>query len=188
MKLFFRAFPDIRSFGPMRIACVGDSTAEIFKQYNLDVELVAKDSTAESLAKELVATDSLDSANVLVVSGNRNREIMVDMLEGVGRAIVDILPVYQTDFADVLEAPDVLRFQKEGADAIIFTSSSTALSYVEQSEDIVFEQDAVIPVFCSFGPQTTKTLEENELTVGLESSHPSLDGLCKSLVTYFTKS
>ena len=188
MKLFFRAFSDIRSFGPMRIACVGDSTAEVFRQYNLDVELIAKDSTAESLAKELVATDSLDSANVLVVSGNRNREIMVDMLEGVGRAIVDTLPVYQTDFADVLEAPDFLRFRKEGADAIVFTSSSTALSYVEQSEDIVFEKDAVTPVFCSFGPQTTKTLEENELTVGLESSHPSLDGLCKSLVTYFTKS
>ncbi|NDH16980.1 MAG: uroporphyrinogen-III C-methyltransferase, partial [Opitutae bacterium] len=188
MKLFFRAFSDIRSFGPMRIACVGESTADVFKQYNLNVELVAKDSTAESLAKELVATDSLDSANVLVVSGNRNREIMVEMLEGVGRAIVDTLPVYQTDFADVLEAPDFLRFKKEGADAIVFTSSSTALSYVEQSEDIVFEQDALTPILCSFGPQTTKTLEENELTVGLESSHPSLDGLCKSLITYFAKS
>jgi uroporphyrinogen III methyltransferase/synthase len=113
---------------------------------------------------------------------------MVEMLEGVGRAIVDTLPVYQTDFADVLEAPDFLRFKKEGADAIVFTSSSTALSYVEQSEDIVFEQDALTPILCSFGPQTTKTLEENELTVGLESSHPSLDGLCKSLITYFAKS
>ena len=126
---------------------MGDSTAEVFRQYNLDVELIAKDSTAESLAKELVATDSLDSANVLVVSGNRNREIMVDMLEGVGRAIVDTLPVYQTDFADVLEAPDFLRFQKEGADAIVFTSSSTALSYVEQSEDIVLKKMPLLQFF-----------------------------------------
>ena len=60
MKLFFRAFSDIRSFGPMRIACVGQSTAEIFQSYQLDVEIIAEDSTAEGLAKELVATNSLD--------------------------------------------------------------------------------------------------------------------------------
>ena len=188
MKLFFRAFSDIRSFGPMRIACVGQATADVLTPYNLEIELIAKDSTAESLAKELVATDSLDSANILVVTGNKNREIMVDVLEGVGRAIVDTLPVYETDFADVLDAPDFKKFQKEGADAVIFTSSSTALSYVEQSEDIVFEPDARLPIFCSFGPQTTKTLKDNDLAVGLEATHPSLDGLCKSLVEHFAPS
>ena len=26
-NVFFKAFPDIRSFGPMRIACVGEATA-----------------------------------------------------------------------------------------------------------------------------------------------------------------
>ena len=41
-------------FGPMRIACVGQSTAEIFQSYQLDVEIIAEDSTAEGLAKELV--------------------------------------------------------------------------------------------------------------------------------------
>lgn len=185
MKLFFRAFADIRSFGPMRIACVGKSTAEVFQALKLHVEIIAKDSTAEGLAKELVATDSLDSANVLVVSGNRNREIMVDVLEGVGRAIVDTLPVYETDFSDVLDAPDFEKFKQKGADAIIFTSSSTALSYVEQSEDFVLGENARVPILCSFGPQTTKTLEENEMVVGLESSHPSIDGLLSSLIKHF---
>lgn len=186
MKLFFRAFADIRSFGPMRIACVGKSTAEVFQALQLNVELIAKDSTAEGMAKELVATDSLDSANVLVVSGNRNREIMVDILEGVGRAIVDTLPVYETDFSDVLDAPDFEKFKKEGADAIIFTSSSTALSYVEQSDDIVLGENARLPMLCSFGPQTTRTLEENEMIVGLESSHPSIEGLTYSLIEHFS--
>jgi uroporphyrinogen III methyltransferase/synthase len=188
MKLFFRAFSDIRSFGPMRIACVGQSTADILKPYNLEIELTAKDATAESLAKDLVATDSLDSANVLVITGNRNREILIDMLEKVGHAIVDTLPVYETDFADLLDAPDFKKFKKEGADAVVFTSSSTALSYVEQAEDIVFDSDARAPILCSFGPQTTKTLESNDLPVALEASHPSLDGLCHSLVKHFTES
>jgi uroporphyrinogen-III synthase len=188
MEFFFRAYKDIRSFGPMRIACVGESTAEVFKKYKLDVELIAKDSTAEGLAKELVATDSLDSANVLVVTGNRNRDILVGLLETVGRAIVDTLPVYQTDFADILEAPDIEKFKKAGADAIIFTSSSTALSYVEQAEDIVFEKDAKKPVFCSFGPQTSKTLQENDMEVTVEATYPSIDGLIEALLNYFNDS
>ena len=187
MEFFFRAYKDIRSFGPMRIACVGESTAEVFKKYHLDVELIAKDSTAEGLAKELVATDSLDSENVLVVTGNRNRDILVDLLESVGRAIIDTLPVYQTDFADILGASDVGRFKKEGADAIIFTSSSTALSYVEQAEDIVFENDAKRPVLCSFGPQTSKTLKENNMEVTVEAIHPSMDGLIEALLVYFKR-
>ena len=188
MEFFFRAYMDIRSFGPMRIACVGESTAEVFEKYNLDVELIAKDSTAEGLAKELVATDSLDSANVLVVTGNRNRDILVGLLETVGRAIVDTLPVYQTDFADILEAPDIEKFKKVGADAMIFTSSSTALSYVEQAEDIVFEKDAKKPVFCSFGPQTSQTLKENDMEVTVEASHPSIDALIEALLVYFNDS
>ena len=184
MEIFFRAYSDIRSFGPMRIACVGESTAEVLQAYQLDVELIAQDSTAEGLAKELIGTDSLDSANVLVITGNRNREILVDVLEGVGRAIVDTLPVYQTDFADVLEAADLGTF----LNAIIFTSSSTALSYVEQSDDLTFQEGARKPIFCSFGPQTSKTLQENDLKIDLEASHPSTNGLIDALVEHFSAS
>jgi uroporphyrinogen-III synthase len=172
----------------MRIACVGESTAEVLQAYQLDVELIAQDSTAEGLAKELIGTDSLDSANVLVITGNRNREILVDVLEGVGRAIVDTLPVYQTDFADVLEAADLGTFLKDGADAIIFTSSSTALSYVEQSDDLIFQEGARKPILCSFGPQTSKTLQENDLKIDLEASHPSTNGLIDALVEHFSAS
>jgi uroporphyrinogen III methyltransferase/synthase len=186
MRLFFLAFGDIRSFGPMRIACVGESTAEVFRSHCLEVEIVAEKSTAENLAKELVATDSLDSANVLVVTGNRNREILVQMLEDVGHAIVDTLPLYETDFTDVTEAADLKKFRELGADAIIFTSSSTALSYIEQEDDLVLDQEAIKPIICSFGPETSKTLSENELTVELECANPSIEDMTSRLVKYFS--
>ena len=128
---------------------------------------------------------SLDSANVLVVTGNRNRDILVDVLEGVGRAIVDTLPVYETDFADILDAPDFEKFKNIGADAIVFTSSSTALSYIEQSEDILLAENARKPIFCSFGPQVTKTLKENELDVAVEAYHPSVEGLVEALLEHY---
>jgi uroporphyrinogen III methyltransferase/synthase len=185
MRLFFLAFGDIRSFGPMRLACVGEGTAKVFRDHFLEVELIPEISTAENLAKDLVASDSLDSANVLVVTGNRNREVLVQMLEDVGHAIVDTLQVYETDFEDVTNAPDFKKYCRHGADAIIFSSSSTALSYVEQEQDIKFDRGARKAIHCSFGPETSKTLRENQLSVDLECEHPSMDNMIQKLLEYF---
>jgi len=187
-NLFFRAFGDIRSFGPMRVACVGETTASIVRDFNLEVELVPPVSTAEDLAQSLVATESLDSANVLVVTGNRNREILLNLLESIGHAIVDTLSVYSTDFADVSEAADLSAFRNKGADAVVFSSSSAALSYIEQEEDLVLDKEACVPLFCSMGAQTSATLKENGLTVGIEAETPSLEAMVDSLLAKFGRS
>lgn len=184
-NLFFKAFTDIRSFGPMRVACVGEATAEVVRKFNIEVELMPKRSTAEDLAQELVATDSLDSANVLVVTGNRNREILVGLLESVGHAIVDTLPIYQTDFADVIEAKDRIDYVEKGADAIVFASSSAALSYIEQEDDLELTEGAKSPIHCSFGSQTSKTLRENDFSVQIESKDSTLESMVESIVNYF---
>jgi uroporphyrinogen-III synthase len=78
-------------------------------------------------------------------------------------------------------------FRNKGADAIIFTSSSTALSYIEQEEDLTFEKTAQKPVFFSFGPETSKTLKENNLSVAAESDQPSMDSMIKALISRFSK-
>jgi uroporphyrinogen-III synthase len=171
----------------MRIACVGEATAKVVRKFNLEVELIPKRTTAEDLAKDLVATASLDSANVLVIIGNRNRDILVGLLESVGHAIVDTLPIYQTDFADVNEAPDLASFIENGADAVVFASSSAALSYIEQEEDIVLEKGAKQPIHCSMGPQTTQTLLENNLSVDLEAEDSTLESMVKSLEIFYTE-
>lgn len=185
--VFFKAFGDIRSFGPMRIACVGEATADVVRKFNLEVELIPKRSSAEDLAQELVATDSLDSANVLVVTGNRNREVLIGLLETLGHAIVDTLPIYQTDFADVIDAPDRDDFVNSGADAIVFASSSAALSYIEQEEDLKLDKGARSPIHASLGPQTTQTLKENKLSVDIESEEATLASMLKALIDYFSK-
>jgi uroporphyrinogen-III synthase len=121
----------------------------------------------------------------LVIVGNRNRDVLVGLLESVGHAIVDTLPIYQTDFADVIDSDDRLDFIEKGADAVVFASSSAALSYIEQEEDLTIQDGAIKPIFCSMGPQTSKTLHENELSVEIESEDSTLESMVKSLESYY---
>ena len=185
--LFLRGFKDLRSFGPARIACVGKATAKVLEDLHLQVDLVPDQATAENLAKALIDTDSLDSANVLVVTGNRNREVLVEMLDTVGHAIVDVLQVYATDFTDLEGTPEAERFRRMGADAIIFASSSAVDSYVEQQDDLGLEETARSPIHCSIGPATTRSLRDNELSVDLEAPKASLDAVVESLINHFAK-
>ena len=56
--------------------------------YAVDLEM------EESLGQTLVETGSLDSAKVLVISGNEEEEALLKLLEKEGMAIVDRFPVY----------------------------------------------------------------------------------------------
>ena len=184
-ELFLRGFKDLRSLGPARLACVGKSTAEELERLHLQVDLVPEQATAENLAKALIDTESLDSTNVLVVTGNRNRDILIEMLDTVGHAIVDLLQVYATDFADLEGTPEAERFRREGADAIVFASSSAVGSYLEQEDYLRLEDTARRPIHCSIGPATSRSLRDNELTVDLEAPKASLSAVVESLVNHF---
>ena len=181
-ELFLRGFKDLRSLGPARLACVGKSTAEELERLHLQVNLVPDKATAENLAKALIDTESLDNANVLVVTGNRNRDVLIEMLDNVGHAIVDLLQVYATDFADLEGTPEAERFRCEGADAIVFASSSAVDSYLEQEDYLRLEDTARRPIHCSIGPATSRSLRDNELTVDLEAPKASLSAVVESLV------
>ena len=77
MEEFVRLFDDIRSLGLLRFACIGDTTAAAIRGFHLRIECQPKIATAEALAEDLVATGSLDSAKVLVITGNLNRDVLV---------------------------------------------------------------------------------------------------------------
>src|SRR5262245_42180970 len=65
---FMRLFDDIRSLGLLRFAAVGDTTAAAIRERHIKVEAQPKVATGEALADELIATGSLDSAKVLIVT------------------------------------------------------------------------------------------------------------------------
>jgi uroporphyrinogen III methyltransferase/synthase len=173
--LFYKAFDDIRCLGPMRIAAVGAATAREIKKHKLKVDLMPATANGDALATAFIENEGIESVQMLVVTGNQNRETLVQRLESEGGAIVDTLPLYKTTKTDLREHPAAACFRKQGADAVLFTSSSTVKSFVDQAEALALEPDAIQPALGSIGPLTTKTLKEIGLPLGYESKQASLD-------------
>ncbi|MGJ8650037.1 MAG: uroporphyrinogen-III C-methyltransferase [Opitutaceae bacterium] len=186
-ELFYKAFDDIRCLGPMRIAAVGAATAREIEAHKLKVDFVPKQANADALADELIENEGMESVQVLVVTGNQNREELVLRLETEGRAIVDTLPLYKTSKTDLLKNEAAARFREEGADAILFTSSSTVNSFIDQSAAFKLEEGARQPVLGSIGPMTSKTLKEKKLPIGFEASVSSLEHFVDAAVKHFNE-
>ena len=178
---FFRFFDDIRSLGLLRFACIGGATAKAITDLHLKVECQPKVATAEALAEALIATGSLDSAKVLVITGNLNREILVSKLEE-ARAIVDQLQVYRTEKTDLSADSAAADFRQRGADAILFASSSAAQSFTDQAAALMLAADAVRPIAGSIGTQTSETMKKVGMPIAFEAKTPSLDSLVDALV------
>ena len=179
---FFKGFEDVRSLGGLRFACVGAATARELAALHLKVECAPATATGESLADALIATGSLDSAKVIVVTGNLNRDTLVKKLETEGRAIVDRLPLYATSRTDLAADPGAADFRARGADAILFASSSAASSFASQAAALTLAKDAKRPLAGSIGPQTTETMKTEGMPVDFTAKEPSLDALVAALI------
>lgn len=181
MEEFLRLFDDIRALGLLRFACIGDTTAAAIRAFHLKIECQPKVATAEALADDLVATGSLDSAKVLVITGNLNRDVIVTKLED-ARAIVDCLQVYKTEKTDLSAEPAAADFRARGADAMLFASSSAVQSFVDQAAALRLGKDAKRPLAGSIGPQTSETMKKVGMPIDFTAKTPSLDSLVEALV------
>lgn len=178
---FHRIYDDIRSLGLLRFAAVGETTAKAITDQHIRVECMPKIATAEVLADALIATGSLDSAKILVITGNLNRDELVKRLED-ARAIVDRLQVYKTAKTDLSAEPAAADFRTRGADAILFASSSAVESFADQADALRLARDARRPLAGSIGAQTSESMKKVGVPVDFTARTPSLDALVEALV------
>lgn len=178
---FLKGFEDIRALGLVRIAVVGEATADVIRSYHLRVDLQPKKANAEELAQALIERESIDSAKVLVVTGNLNRDTLVDKLHE-ARAIVDRLPIYKTEETNLAADPVAGDFREKGADAILFASPSAAQSFFDQAAALKLSAKARRPLSGSIGATTTAAMKQLGLPVDFEAAQSSLDGLVTALL------
>lgn len=182
---FFHKFKDIRSIGGIKIACVGQGTAEEIEKYHLEVDFMPEEALSENLADGLIENQSLDSTKILVITGNLNRDTLKESLENKGHAIVDTLQVYETKLTNLADDKDAQLFRKEGADVIVFASSSAVNSFVQQAQSLQIESSAKKALICSIGPVTSQTIKDFGLSVSIEAKNHTIDGIVEILLERF---
>lgn len=179
-EYFHKAFPDIRCLGPMRIGAIGDATAEEIRKNRLGIDLMPEKALAEDLAKELLQKENVENLKILVVTGNRNSPELAETLSLKGHAIVDQLQVYSTELCDPTDTWEAQTYINQGADAVLFTSSSTVLSYAQHLMPKLSEE-LPAPACISIGPKTSKTMAEHGIKLTAQADESNLESLVATL-------
>ena len=180
ITLFFEKFKklahDIRHLAGVKIAVVGKESANLLQQnYHLKAELIAPQSTAESLSKALVSLN-LSNQKILLIQGNLASPLLQKSLTEAGTEVHKI-EVYRTE----LETRDIFqtraRLEAEGVDWIIFTSASTVEHWHQLNLTLPKPWCAL-----SIGPVTSEKLKQFGYTSFIQSDETSLDGIILTLL------
>lgn len=180
---FYRRFADLRAIGGVRIACIGEATAQAGREQHLEVDFIPEDpsATAEIFAESLLGFESFEHQAVLVVAGSRNRDALVSGLEK-GQAIVDTFVVYRSEDTDLTNHPEARRFAEQGADAILFASSSTAENFLHQAAHLALGPNARRPKTVSIGTQTSQKMRTLGLPVDAEAKAASIPAMVEATI------
>jgi uroporphyrinogen III methyltransferase/synthase len=180
-EIFYKLYDDAREIGGAKFAAVGAATAQRLKERHYHVDLVAENSHAASLAETFRKQTDVENVKILVV---RPEETTGELALALGKrgAIVDEAIAYRTAPETEDRARARERLSADGADLVVFTSSSTVRNF--------FSLKLPLPSglkFGSIGPVTTRTLKDCGATPSVEAERHDVPGLVEAITRYFQR-
>nr|MBA2558294.1 uroporphyrinogen-III synthase [Propionibacteriales bacterium] len=172
---------DARAFSGLKVAAVGDKTAESVSRWGIRPDLVP---TGEQSARGLLEDwppydEMLDPINrVFLPRADIATETLVAGLQGLGWEVDDVT-AYRTVRAAPPPAPTRDAIKTGKFDAVAFTSSSTVRNLVG-----IAGKPHASTVIAAIGPATAKTCEEHGLRVDVLAPQPSVEALAESLAEF----
>jgi uroporphyrinogen III methyltransferase/synthase len=177
---------DARAFSGVKIACVGEATADVVRAFGIHPELVPSEETEQSSEGLLDVfpphDDVLDPVDrVLLPRADIATETLAEGLQQRGWEIDDIT-AYRTVRAAPPPAPVREAIKTGGFDAVCFTSSSTVRNLV----GIAGKPHARTIVAC-IGPKTAETAVEFGLRVDVKPETADVPSLVEALAAHAAK-
>jgi len=172
---------DARAFSGLKIAAVGDKTAEAIAAWGLRADLVpsGEQSAAGLLADWPPYDDVLDPINrVFLPRADIATETLVAGLIDLGWECDDVT-AYRTVRATPPPAPTRDAIKTGKFDAVVFTSSSTVRNLVG-----IAGKPHPSTVIGVIGPATAKTAEEHGLRVDVMAPKPDVELLVDALADF----
>jgi uroporphyrinogen III methyltransferase/synthase len=172
---------DARAFSGLKIAAVGDKTAEAIATWGIRPDLVPSgEQSAQGLLEDWPPFDDvLDPINrVFLPRADIATETLVAGLVELGWEVDDVT-AYRTVRAAPPPAPVREAIKAGKFDAVLFTSSSTVRNLVG-----IAGKPHTSTVIACIGPQTLKTAEEHGLRVDVVAERPSAEVLADALAAF----
>jgi uroporphyrinogen III methyltransferase / synthase len=172
---------DARAFAGVKVAAVGDQTAQALRAFGITPDLMPEDQqSAEGLANCWPGYDDLlDPINrVLLPRADIATEGLVARLTELGWEAEDVT-AYRTVRAAPPPAPIREAIKGGGFDAVLFTSSSTVRNLIG-----IAGKPHAVTVIAVIGPETAKTAAEFGLRVDVVSPSPSASALVDALAEH----
>lgn len=172
---------DARAFSGLKIAAVGDKTAEAIQTWGIRPDLMPSgEQSSRGLLEDWPPYDDLlDPINrVFMPRADIATETLVAGLIDLGWEVDDVT-AYRTVRAAPPPAPVREAIKSGKFDAVMFTSSSTVRNLV----GIAGKPHAQTIIAC-IGPATAKTAEEHGLRVDVMAEEPSVEMLADALAEF----
>jgi uroporphyrinogen III methyltransferase / synthase len=172
---------DARAFAGVKVAAVGDQTAEALRSFGVHPDLVPSgEQSSAGLLEDWPAYDEMFDPidRVFLPRADIATETLVAGLVGLGWEVDDV-----TAYRTVRAAPPAVEIRESikggGFDAVVFTSSSTVRNLVG-----IAGKPHTSTVIACIGPQTAKTAEEHGLRVDVLAETPSVAAVVDALAEF----
>ncbi len=174
---------DARAFSGVRIAAVGDATADAIRdELCLKVDLCPKAFVAEALADELEKMNEVRGRTFLLLRADIARPILRERLIENGAMEVRDVSIYETRPATTLPPALLDALAAQELHWITFTSSSTARNLVELLGPDYKSRLAGVKI-ASIGPVTTSTLKDLGLKPTIQAQTSNVQGLVSAILS-----
>ncbi|WP_028649934.1 uroporphyrinogen-III synthase [Nocardiopsis sp. CNT312] len=173
---------DARAFAGVKVAAVGDATAEAVRGFGIQPDLLPPEDTQSSAGLVSVwppydaEIDPIE--RVLLPRADIATETLSSGLTGLGWEVDDVT-AYRTVRAAPPPAPIREAIKGGGFDAVLFTSSSTVRNLVG-----IAGKPHNTTAIAVIGPETEKTAVEFGLRVDVVAAKPSVSALVEGLAEY----
>jgi Uroporphyrinogen-III methylase len=172
---------DVRAFAGIRLAAIGEATADALRSWGIEPELVPTDQQSSAGLLEVwpAYDDVFDPIDrVLLPRADIATETLVAGLTELGWQVDDV-----TAYRTVRAAPPAAEIRDAikggGFDAVLFTSSSTVRNLVG-----IAGKPHASTVIAVIGPQTARTAEELGLRVDVLAPEATVSALAEATATF----
>lgn len=165
---------DIRDLSHIRFAVIGDGTRKALEAHSIFCDFIPTAYSSKDMAEAMIPHIEKDE-NVLLLRAEEANRVLPDALEEAGISHTCI-SLYHT-VVDTRKAEELNRLIKM-VDYVTFASSSAVRAFVSMVDNL----DEVKGKYISIGPVTTKTAQENGLSIAKTAVVYTARGMVETMI------